>query len=731
MIDHALGRPSANQRRLEVLVSSFLAFLVLRHKSGPEPRFKILGVIDRLLGHLPAWKIVFGTLVAKWVASNFFLLTYMNGNPAAIPLYTRNYYRATWILTALDAGFLTAQDIKPKFLRDFLSMVFFTFYLLTPEAADEKVRRYRSLATTDMLRLSWEKNLNPYLRLSTFPDRWFLSIREDTSIPRPSPPSATSFPEEVPLPSINARLYFSGTREELRNARELIFQIPGGGFITQSPKCHDDYVSNWARMTKTPIIAIDYGKAPERPYPWAIEECYDAWRSVVESNGKVIGMQGWEKEDGSANPPLKICMVGDSAGGNIAVGVIMRCIETHEKVVPLPAGLVLIYPALSFDIACWMPSEQRDLMRGNSFRNLASTATLAPPQPPHVAKKDIKDVSPLAQAEAPRRIDVLKGEVDRRQSWYRRLWARVRGLEVTEREQQKIVIDSRLSMTSRMSFYTDRIIQLEMMRAMALLYLRNSPKPPDLINDYYLSPMVAPDDILALFPKTFFLVGEKDPFVDDTVVFAGRLRANKEKARKEWERTMQRARRVSLSHPISPISGDGGITIEVPSTTDTATRPRGLSTSSTTSTQSTAAETAALLPHHLFSHPPEEMVRVKILEGISHGFFQMLSILPEAKQATRLTSDWFLEMLGSPSDDAAVVRDEVLTDFMIDEIRRRDGAPMSPTATGAGTYYMAHSAPVLPPAKHILVEEAALDEVKERHILERRRHELEAILYGQ
>ena len=102
----------------------------------------------------------------------------------------------------------------------------------------------------------------------------------------------------------------------MRQSKELILQLPGGGFVTMNPKCHDDYVSNWARQTKKPIVALDYGKAPEYPYPFALEECFDAYRSIVESNGSVIGLQGWSKDRNGKEiikDPIKIVMCGDSA----------------------------------------------------------------------------------------------------------------------------------------------------------------------------------------------------------------------------------------------------------------------------------------------------------------------------------------------------------------------------------------------------------------------------------
>lgn len=51
---------------------------------------------------------------------------------------------------------------------------------------------------------------------------------------------------------------------------------------------------------------------------------------------------------------------------------------------------------------------------------------------------------------------------------------------------------------------------------MALMYLASSPIKPDLAKDFYLSPLLAPDHLLAQFPKTYLLCGEKDPLSDDT-----------------------------------------------------------------------------------------------------------------------------------------------------------------------------------------------------------------------
>jgi hypothetical protein len=56
--------------------------------------------------------------------------------------YSPSYYRATWIVTGLDAGFATAMAIRPKWLRDVCSIFFSAYYIIYANEADEKVCKY-------------------------------------------------------------------------------------------------------------------------------------------------------------------------------------------------------------------------------------------------------------------------------------------------------------------------------------------------------------------------------------------------------------------------------------------------------------------------------------------------------------------------------------------------------------------------------------------------------------
>ncbi|KAL5032199.1 hypothetical protein RTP6_000341 [Batrachochytrium dendrobatidis] len=541
-------------------------------------------------------------------------------------------------MTSLDAGFLTCMHMRPKWLRDVLSPLLSIIYMFFPESADHKVRTFRNNATVEIMRCSWEKSTNPILRLFTTFDRGFLQIRKDITIPLPTVPSHSVFLNR-PKPHINARLYFDGTPAQLAAATELIFQIPGGGFVTTTPTHHDDYVSSWARQVRVPIVSINYGKAPEFPYPWALEECYEAYRSIVESNGEVIGMSGWHVLDQagriiSPKKSIKIVMTGDSAGANLATGVIFKCIEFNQEHAKPPAAFICVYPCLSYDMACWIPPRQLNLLRAESSTSLAPLID---------SKLHIRKLAPLETSEAPRAIDVFNNQADRSLSWYHKLRPQIFAHKSTGP-----YIPSALSMTSRMSYFSDRIITPELLRGMALLYLSGSPVVPDLMHDHYLSPVIASDEILARFPKTYFIVGEKDPFVDDTVIFAARIREAKAKAKREWEKVREQRHRLGLNTTMS-----NGLSLADLRHSRRSVNGDSPNHHSELQRMNSIIEDAEF-EHHVFSQGPDKMVKVKIIQGISHAFFQMMTFLPEARQAVRLTSEWFKDLFHDDDTDQSV-----------------------------------------------------------------------------
>ncbi|KAF3766043.1 alpha/beta-hydrolase [Cryphonectria parasitica EP155] len=560
MIDHVLGRPSTKSRRLQVLavLAFWSAYLLKGHKHGPPlARFFSKMAFTRMT----PWQTVVMTMTLLYATRNFSTLVGLASPEPLSNMYSATYFRATWVLTALDAGFWTAMKIRQKWLRDIASLVFSVFYLFAAEKADEKVRKVRGNLTVEHLRVSWNKGTTPYLsfcqklmrpRYSRWPPR---AIR----IPRPS----TSDYKDT----VSAWLYFDGPLAELEHHNKVVLDLPGGGFVAMDPRCNDDKLLSWASKTGLPILSLDYKKAPEYPYPYALNECYDVYATLIKSRGRCIGMSGKETP--------RIVVTGDSAGGNLATSMTLMIVEgalfpskhfQGQGGLPTPEAVILFYPGLDMNIGNWMSDEQMALIKDRRMRATNKAIVRRKSMQyntlvgtPH--RSDDEDEPPKLHVNLPKKnknenssafTASPEGAITPQPEYAHALstdWnkthaaaaaAAAAGSSSSSKPTSSAVVSkqqqtsgrtsyhsepmrTRLAMSSMISYFNDRVLNPEMMRAMIILYIGPHNRP-DFSQDYLLSPILAPDMLLARFPKTYFLTGERDPLVDDTVVFAGRLR---------------------------------------------------------------------------------------------------------------------------------------------------------------------------------------------------------------
>lgn len=176
--------------------------------------------------------------------------------------------------------------IRRKWARDLMSIVCSIYYLVCAEQADEKVRKVRSVLTVDHLRIAWNKSTTPYLSAWGKLTRPRFMRYQPRAIRIPRPAGSTY---ETP---VHGWLYFDGPVSALKRHTKVILNIPGGGFVAMSPRTHDDSLFAWAGKTGLPILSLDYKKAPEYPYPYALNECYDVYRTIVATGGRCLGLSG-------------------------------------------------------------------------------------------------------------------------------------------------------------------------------------------------------------------------------------------------------------------------------------------------------------------------------------------------------------------------------------------------------------------------------------------------------
>lgn len=111
------------------------------------------------------------------------------------------------------------------------------------------------------------------------------------------------------------------------DAGRVILYLHGGAFVGEAHHTHQALLAKLCRRAAARGLYVVYRLAPEHPYPAAADDCLSAYRHLL----------GLGLEAG------RIVIVGDSAGGNLALSTAMRLRDLGE---PLPAALVLLSPAL-------------------------------------------------------------------------------------------------------------------------------------------------------------------------------------------------------------------------------------------------------------------------------------------------------------------------------------------------------------------------------------------------
>jgi len=129
-----------------------------------------------------------------------------------------------------------------------------------------------------------------------------------------------------------------GTQVRLRvyrkigsTARGALLYIHGGGMIVSSIEDYDERCMHYCTNTGLPVVSVDYPLAPEAPYPAQINDALIALAWMHESADE----NGWDT--------ARIGICGDSAGGGLTAGTVLKNRDTTE--LPL-ACQMLVYPML-------------------------------------------------------------------------------------------------------------------------------------------------------------------------------------------------------------------------------------------------------------------------------------------------------------------------------------------------------------------------------------------------
>ena len=132
---------------------------------------------------------------------------------------------------------------------------------------------------------------------------------------------------------LQARVYT--TDPESTDLKPLVVYFHGGGFVIADLDVYDGGPRGIARMADVVVLSVHYRQAPENKFPAAHDDAVAAWRWALE-NAQTIG-----------GDPRRIAVMGESAGGNLAINV---SIAARDQGLTPPAHQVLVYPLVGNDL---------------------------------------------------------------------------------------------------------------------------------------------------------------------------------------------------------------------------------------------------------------------------------------------------------------------------------------------------------------------------------------------
>lgn len=118
--------------------------------------------------------------------------------------------------------------------------------------------------------------------------------------------------------------YLQVTVDDITDGPTLL-HLHGGGYVLGSAQASVGFASRLARAVGGSVIVPEYRRAPEDPYPAALEDAVNSFHRLLDRG----------------TDPSRIIISGESAGGALAIATAMRLRDTGS---PLPAGVVAMCP---------------------------------------------------------------------------------------------------------------------------------------------------------------------------------------------------------------------------------------------------------------------------------------------------------------------------------------------------------------------------------------------------
>jgi acetyl esterase/lipase len=118
-------------------------------------------------------------------------------------------------------------------------------------------------------------------------------------------------------------------------ALPVIVYFHGGGWVIANIDVYDASPRAIAKAANAVVVSCEYRLAPEHKFPAAHDDAFAAYKFVLANAGAFGGDQ------------MRVAVMGESAGGNLAINVAMRA---RDEGIAAPKHMALIYPVAGNDM---------------------------------------------------------------------------------------------------------------------------------------------------------------------------------------------------------------------------------------------------------------------------------------------------------------------------------------------------------------------------------------------
>lgn len=133
--------------------------------------------------------------------------------------------------------------------------------------------------------------------------------------------------------------WFSGSSFASKNSEPqvTVLYLHGGGYSFY-PQAYAGFIAQITLAAKSKTFALDYRLSPEHRFPAQLQDAVHAYRWLLESG----------------TDPDKLILAGDSAGGHLALALLLAARDSN---LPLPSLVVALSPPTNFDIEMFADEE--------------------------------------------------------------------------------------------------------------------------------------------------------------------------------------------------------------------------------------------------------------------------------------------------------------------------------------------------------------------------------------